>query len=52
MHRSRPRLFIVGILMLATVAAPAVFPVLWVPGILLLLAGICLVVWATLGRGQ
>lgn len=51
-QKSRTRLFVVGILMLAAIAAPFYFPLLWAPGIILLLAGIYLLIWATLGRGR
>ena len=51
-QKSRWRLFIVGTVMSALIVFAVFFPYLWVPGIVFALAGIYLIVWATLGRGR
>ena len=51
-HKSRVRLLVVGVLMLGTVGAAFVFPLLWAPGLILALTGGYLIIWATLGRGN
>ena len=51
-QKSRPRLLLVGLTMLAAPALARVWTVLWVPAIVLALTGIYLVVWATLGRAR
>ena len=50
-QKSRWRLFIVGCLMIASVAIAWFAPYFWAPGIVFLLTGIYLIVWATLGKG-
>ena len=50
-QRSRWRLFLVGVLMMAAISLAAIDSYLWVPGVLFLLVGAYLVVWATLGKG-
>jgi hypothetical protein len=50
-QKSRTRLLVVGILMLAAIAPPFYFPILWAPAVILLLAGIYLLIWAAPGRG-
>jgi hypothetical protein len=50
--KSRLRLFIVGVVLVASVAAAFFVPYLWVPSILFLLIGGYLIVWATLGKGS
>lgn len=51
-QKSRLRLFVVGALMVASLAVAAFFPYFLVPGIILLLTGAYLIVWATLGQGR
>jgi hypothetical protein len=51
-QRSRLRLFIVGVLMVASLAIAAFVPLFWAPGIILLLTGCYLIVWATFGKGS
>ena len=50
-QKSRPQLFVVGVLMIASLALGGVLPFFWGPGILLALIGTYLIVWATLGKG-
>ena len=50
-QKSRTRLIMVGLLMVASVALVIVIPRFWVPGILLALTGGYLLLWATFGRG-
>jgi hypothetical protein len=49
--KSRGRLFIVGVLMVAAAAAAYFVPYFWIAAILLLLIGSYLIAWATLGKG-
>ena len=51
-QKSRGRLFSVGVLMSASITIALFRPLFWVPGIVLLLTGIYLIVWATLGKGS
>jgi hypothetical protein len=51
-QRSRPRLLLVGVLMIASVGLAFHVPYFWAPGLILLLLGAYLVLWATLGKGQ
>ena len=50
-HKSPLRLFLVGLLMLASPAVAAFVPYFWAPATILVLTGIYLVIWASLGRG-
>jgi hypothetical protein len=50
-QKSRLRLFIVGVVMVASLAIARFVPLFWAPGIILLLTGCYLIVWATLGKG-
>jgi hypothetical protein len=50
-QKSRRRLLVVGALMVASIGLAPFVPFLWAPGILLFLAGVYLLVWATLGKG-
>ena len=50
-QKSRLRLFSVGILMSASIGIAFVYPLFWAPGIVLLLTGGYLLMWATLGKG-
>lgn len=50
--KSRPRLVVVGLIMLAAAGLGWVIPWFWVPGLILALTGIYLLIWATLGRGR
>ena len=51
-QKSRFRLFIVGVLMVASLAIAVFVPLFWAPGIILLLTGCYLIIWATLGKGR
>jgi hypothetical protein len=51
-QKSKARLIIVGLGMIASVAIALVFPLFWAPGIILALAGIYLLVWATVGKAR
>lgn len=50
-QKSRGRLFSVGVLMSASIAIAFFRPIFWGPGIILLLTGLYLIVWATLCKG-
>jgi len=50
-RKDRRRLFVVGLLMIASLALAFIIPYFWAPGIILLLTGGYLIAWATLGRG-
>jgi hypothetical protein len=50
-QKSRRRLFLVGFLMCGSIAIAFFAPIFWATGIILLLTGLYLIVWATLGRG-
>ena len=49
-QKSRNRLLTVGALMIASIAIAFYLPWFWAPGIILLLTGAYLILWATLGR--
>ncbi len=51
-QKSKARLIVVGICMIASVAIAFVFPWFWAPGIILALTGIYLLAWATLGQAR
>ena len=51
-RRNPVLLFVVGVLMCASLGIAFLVPWFWVPGSILLLAGIYLVVWATLAGGK
>lgn len=51
-QKSRWRLFLAGVGMVASLGLAAATPYFWAPGVILSLAGAYLVVWATLGRGR
>ncbi len=50
-QKNRSRLIVVGVLMVASIGIPFYLPWFWMPGIILLLTGGYLMMWATLGRG-
>jgi hypothetical protein len=50
-QKSRSRLFIVGALMIASLSITAFARLFWIPGIVLLLTGAYLIIWATVGKG-
>ncbi len=50
-QKSRWRLFIAGVLMIASIVAALLFPFFWAPGLILVLTGAYLIVWATVGKG-
>jgi hypothetical protein len=50
-RKNRLRLFAVGVVMVASVALAAFIPYFWAPGIILVLTGVYLMIWATLGKG-
>ncbi len=50
-HKSPLRLFLVGLVMLASPAVAAFVPYFWVPATILVLTGIYFMIWATLGQG-
>lgn len=49
-QKSKARLIVVGLCMIASVAIAFVLPWFWAPGIILALTGIYLLAWATLGK--
>jgi preprotein translocase subunit SecF len=51
-QKSKARLIVVGLCMIASVAIAFVFPWFWAPGIILALTGIYLLAWATLGKAR
>ena len=51
-QKSKARLVVVGLCMIASVAIAFFFPLFWAPGIVLALTGVYLVVWATLGKAR
>lgn len=51
-QKSRVRLLLTGLAMLAAVGLAHVWPALRAPAIVLALTGIYLVIWATLGRAR
>jgi len=50
-QKSRWRLFVVGALMSVSVLTALFFPCFWAPGVILVLTGAYLMVWATFGKG-
>jgi hypothetical protein len=51
-RKNRLRLFVVGAVMVASLSLAAYVPYFWAPGIVLALAGVYLLTWATLGKGS
>jgi hypothetical protein len=51
-QKSVARLLLVGVAMVATVVLAVLWPILWIPAIVLTLAGAYLLVWATVGGGR
>jgi hypothetical protein len=51
-QKSKARLIIVGLCMVASVALALFVPLFWAPGIILALTGVYLLVWATLGKAR
>ena len=51
-QKSRLRLFVVGLLMIAAPAVPSYIPFFWAPSIILSVTGVYLMLWATLGKGR
>ena len=51
-QKSRARLIVVGLGMIASVAIAFALPLFWAPGIILALTGIYLLAWATLGQAR
>jgi hypothetical protein len=51
-QKNRVALFVAGAVMLSTLGLAAFWTWFWAPGIILMLAGIYLVVWSTLGKGR
>jgi hypothetical protein len=49
-QKSRTRLFVVGIAMIASLTIAFFYKPFWAPGIILVITGAYLVVWATLGK--
>lgn len=49
-QKSKARLIIIGLCMLASVVIALAVPWFWAPGIILALTGIYLLLWATLGN--
>lgn len=52
LQKSRVRLAVVGLLMLASFALAFIIPHFWAPAIILALTGAYLLLWAALGRGR
>lgn len=51
-QKSKTRLILVGLCMIASVAVAFFIPLFWAPGIILVLTGVYLLVWATLGKAS
>jgi hypothetical protein len=51
-RRNPLRLFVVGVLLCASLAIAYWAPFFWVPGIILFLTGSYLIAWATLAKGM
>jgi hypothetical protein len=51
-QKSRGRLALVGVLLLAALAIAVLWPPWWVPGVLLGLTGGYLLAWASVGQGR
>jgi hypothetical protein len=51
-QKSRSRLFLVGVVMIASVGVAAFGPVYGALGVILFFIGAYLVIWATLGKGR
>ena len=49
-QKSRARLFIIGIVMIASMAIAFFYQWFWGPGIILGITGAYLIIWATLGK--
>ena len=50
-QKSRLQLFVVGVLMIASLSIVTIVPLWWLPGIILVLTGAYLIAWASIGRG-
>ena len=50
-RRGRLQLFVVGVLLCTPALIAIRIPLLWLPTIIMILAGLYLVYWATAGRG-
>ena len=51
-QKPRLRLIVVGILMMSSSAIAYAVPWFWTPAIILILAGLYLIAWATIGGGR
>jgi hypothetical protein len=51
-RKNRLRLFVVGVLMVASSALVAFVPYFWAPGAILVLTGGYLMIWAAIGKGS
>jgi len=51
-QKSKARLIVVGLYMIASITVAFRFPVFWAPGIILVLTGVYLLAWATLGKAR
>jgi hypothetical protein len=51
-QKSRPRLIIVGVCLVASLGLAVAVPMLWIPSLLTTATGIFLIVWATAGNGR
>jgi hypothetical protein len=50
-RKSRFRLLAVGVALISSIAASSYMPYFWPAAVILLLAGLYMVAWATLGKG-
>ena len=51
-RRNPVQLFVVGVVLCASLAIALFIPIFWVPGIILFLTGLYLLAWATIARGM
>jgi len=52
LRRNPVQLFVVGVLLCASLTIAFLVPLFWVPGIILFLAGLYLIAWAILAKGM
>jgi hypothetical protein len=51
-QKSKVRLILVGLCMVASVSVAFVVPLFWAPGIVFALTGTYLLIWATIGKAR
>ena len=51
-QKSRPRLIIVGVGLIASLGLVRLAPMFWIPCLIVVPTGVFLIVWATVGKGR